>query len=59
MHVAKVSGTPYEMGCALSQLYATEINDNLNGFIDFYVQKVEDYLADFGVSSFTTQFIVD
>ena len=35
VYIAKVNGSPYEMGYALGQLFGYEINANMNNLLEF------------------------
>jgi hypothetical protein len=45
VYIAKVKGSPYEMGYAYGQLYGAEIAKNINNFVEYGTQKVEDLIG--------------
>lgn len=44
LYIAKVSGTPYEMGYALGELYGPEIATNLQNMVDHGGKLFREYM---------------
>lgn len=49
VYIAKVKGSPYEMGYAYGQLYGAEIAKNIDNFVEYGTQKVEDLIGQLGI----------
>jgi hypothetical protein len=52
LYVARVSGTAYEMGFALGELYGPEILANMKGMEDYGLVKLKGLLEPWGVPDF-------
>ncbi len=55
VYIARLQGTAYEMGYAYGQLYAQQIQENLDNLILYGKLKIEGFLSKLGLS----QFIMD
>ena len=46
VYIAKVSGSAYDMGYALAQLYGDLIAENMNGFYEYVYESVVMFVYD-------------
>ena len=60
LHIAKVSGSAYEMGFALGQLYGDEISESIDFMISYYSGIIIQFLKmEFGLPDFVSVAIVE
>jgi hypothetical protein len=59
MFIAKVSGTPYEMGYAVGQLYGNEIADNVDTMFAYGHSMAAGFLTDIGAPDIMANYIGD
>lgn len=57
VYIARLQGTPYEMGYAYGQLFGAEIAKNFENLLSYGYTKVTSVLEKFGISSVMSYFV--